>query len=613
MASDFDFDLPLNQYFLSEVAEHLESKGINCLDDLIDAMYGDPERWATRLDLNKERSNGILSWLYSKKLGGAPIDFPPVLETRARDLSKSYYGQKVEDVGAPLWSEINKKQKTGRRLGQPLKNSEIRPLEFLTPPKALDGSSGTNRGDRQDCALNVNTDIEAIRLWLKAKGTNANTQAAYRREAERFLLWCLLEKRVALSSARLEECSEYLKWLEMIGRETPENWQKSWIYPQETWIGPKNTPRESPDWKPFNSSLAYTSRKAASTIVRQLFSFLHKTGYLKFNPFDQIPAKVRFLPGEGKPKEFADRSLSPAQWEEIKTHLAQLPLDLVRMRLEVLFVLGKELGMRASEMINARCGWIEYSRFGDEETVVIDIVGKGDKQRRLPLSSEQVDKISRYLAARKRPPLFEPTGKDVPLIASFRIGNKGADKEGLSRSGLYIVLHTFLEEVANDVRKKNPRDAAKLLGSSLHWLRHTFAVASLEVMPVNVVQTAMGHASVNTTTRYISPDQTEVLEGFKKLNPNFSSVSKRLSPRDEQILKNETFAQRMILAAVSLHQRLVKTNQLLKIRALHLTFVSFNVFRKIPRLGAREYRHQIPIPSLHDRNDRSHRYILLKG
>ena len=460
MASDFDFDLPLNQYFLSEVAEHLESKGINCLDDLIDAMYGDPERWATRLDLSKERSNGILSWLYSKKLGGAPIDFPPVLETRARDLSKSYYGQKVEDIGAPLWSEINKKQKTGRRLGQPLKNSEIRPLEFLTPPKALDGSSGTNRGDRQDCALNVNTDIEAIRLWLKAKGTNANTQAAYRREAERFLLWCLLEKRVALSSARLEECSEYLKWLEMIGRETPENWQKSWIYPQETWIGPKNTPRESPDWKPFNSSLAYTSRKAASTIVRQLFSFLHKTGYLKFNPFDQIPAKVRFLPGEGKPKEFADRSLSPVQWEEIETHLAQLPLDLVRMRLEVLF---------------------------------------------------------RYLAARKRPPLFEPAGKDVPLIASFRIGNKGADKEGLSRSGLYIVLHTFLEEVANDVRKKNPRDAAKLLGSSLHWLRHTFAVASLEVMPVNVVQTAMGHASVNTTTRYISPDQTEVLEGFKKL------------------------------------------------------------------------------------------------
>ena len=59
MASDFDFDLPLNQYFLAEIAEHLESKGINCLDDLIDAMYEDPERWATRLDLNNEATESF--------------------------------------------------------------------------------------------------------------------------------------------------------------------------------------------------------------------------------------------------------------------------------------------------------------------------------------------------------------------------------------------------------------------------------------------------------------------------------------------------------------------------------------------------------------------------
>lgn len=56
MASDFDFDLPLNQYFLSEVAEHLESKGINCLDDLIDAMYGDPELLGNAFGLSKERA-----------------------------------------------------------------------------------------------------------------------------------------------------------------------------------------------------------------------------------------------------------------------------------------------------------------------------------------------------------------------------------------------------------------------------------------------------------------------------------------------------------------------------------------------------------------------------
>ena len=51
MASDFDFDLPLNQYFLSEVAEHLESKGINCLDDLIDVALEEMGFIADKLGL----------------------------------------------------------------------------------------------------------------------------------------------------------------------------------------------------------------------------------------------------------------------------------------------------------------------------------------------------------------------------------------------------------------------------------------------------------------------------------------------------------------------------------------------------------------------------------
>lgn len=142
------------------------------------------------------------------------------------------------------------------------------------------------------------------------------------------------------------------------GRETPENWQKFLDLSAGNWIGPKNTPRESPDWKPFNSSLAYTSRKAASTIIRQLFSFLHKTGYLKFNPFDQIPAKVRFLPGEGKPKDLRTVLYLRPNGRKSKHTLLSCLLILSVCGSRFFFVLGKELGMRASEMINARCGWL---------------------------------------------------------------------------------------------------------------------------------------------------------------------------------------------------------------------------------------------------------------
>lgn len=81
-------------------------------------------------------------------------------------------------------------------------------------------------------------------------------------------------------------------------------------------------------------------------------------------------------------------------------------------------------------------------------------------------------------------------------------------------------MQKFLEEVAAALHKERPRDSAKLRASSLHWLRHTFAVTSLEVMPVNVVQNALGHASVNTTTKYIAPDQEEILESFKRLEKN---------------------------------------------------------------------------------------------
>lgn len=519
MAPKFDFDLPLKRYFNQQVAEELNEKGILSLDDLIDAIYNDPDQWASKIGISKERANGLLSWLYTKKQSGLPIDLPPVIESRVRDFSKTFYGdKKVESVGAPLWTEVLKEKKAARRLGQPKKeDSEVKPLEFLTLDPHVDGSCGTNRGDRINCALNADNDIDAIRLWLKAKGSNPNTQNAYRREAERFLLWCVLEKRMALSSVSLEQCSDYMTWLEELGRAKEDDWNKKWIQPQSRWLGPKNTLRTDPSWCPFNSSLAYTSRKAAATIIRQLFSFLHKTGYIKFNPFDQIPAKIRFLPGEGKPKEFADRSLSAAQWEEIENYLAAQSDGLFKRRMKVILLLGKELGMRATEMVNARCGWVELAHFGEDEMIVIDIVGKGDKQRRLPLSDRQVHVISDYLAIRQRPMLFEPSGKDVPIIATMRCGNKPANKEGVTRSGLYIILKNFLEEVSESIRKERPRDAAKLRGSSLHWLRHTFAVASLEVMPVNVVQTAMGHASVNTTSRYIAPDQTEIFEGFKKL------------------------------------------------------------------------------------------------
>ena len=101
------------------------------------------------------------------------------------------------------------------------------------------------------------------------------------------------------------------------------------------------------------------------------------------------------------------------------------------------------------------------------------------------------------------------------LLASMRKSKKNLEG-GVTRSGLYVILSNFLGDVADHIKKERPLDAAKLRTSSTHWLRHTFAVTSLEVMPVNVVQTALGHASVGTTSKYIIPDEQTIVEALKK-------------------------------------------------------------------------------------------------
>ena len=116
------------------------------------------------------------------------------------------------------------------------------------------------------------------------------------------------------------------------------------------------------------------------TVVRQLFSFLQKTGYLKMNPFDQISPKIPLLPGEGKPKEYADRSLSKEQWDEILAYLEAMPESIQKARLKVILLLGKGLGMRCSEMINARSSWIAARNIGGSSVMFITVIGKETKK-----------------------------------------------------------------------------------------------------------------------------------------------------------------------------------------------------------------------------------------
>ncbi len=155
--------------------------------------------------------------------------------------------------------------------------SQIVPLESFKVPDLFNGREGTNRGDKANCQLSAEDDLQAIHSWLKARGKKIKIlKRLIKKKPKDFFFWAIIEKRTALSSLTLEDCAEYLTWLEMLGRSSDETWGARWNQPQSTWLGPKNTTRSSGAWRPFSSALSYSSRKIAMTVVRQLFSFLQK-------------------------------------------------------------------------------------------------------------------------------------------------------------------------------------------------------------------------------------------------------------------------------------------------------------------------------------------------
>lgn len=411
--------------------------------------------------------------------------------------------------------ETEKRTNTGTAsLGLSAAHPGIVPLERIVLPAGLDGSQGLNRAPAFGCSLEARNDLEAIRTWLDARAGNPNTYANYRKEAERFLLWCLYERETALSSIKAGDASKYLRWLEELGRRDERDFKERWKLPAAVWIGPKNATRDSSAWRPFNGPLGSASRRNALVVVRQLCNFLKKTGYLIFNPFDQVSPKVPLLKGEGAPQAFADRSLTDMQWREIADRIELLPEGLPRERMRLILMLGKSLGLRASEMLEARASWIVERRVGFSVRPAIEVLGKGSKVRRLPLNAEQRDIIESAFRARGLPG-YAGCDPETPLLVNL---GRGRNPHGpMSRSGLYRVLETFFDRVADEIALKRPGDAAKLRAASTHWLRHTFAVTALTKTSVNVVQAAMGHASVATTGRYLAPEEEEMSKALESI------------------------------------------------------------------------------------------------
>jgi len=264
-------------------------------------------------------------------------------------------------------------------------------------------------------------------LWLE-QGLSGNTLDAYRSDLEGLARW-LAPRGVRIAKATRADLFGYLEHAVKKGA------------------------------KPRTSARLLSS-------LRRFYRYLLREKLAKADPTALIEA-----PKLGRP---LPKSLTEEQVEQL-LHAPDIdtPRGLRdRAMLEALYATG----LRVSELVNLLSMQVNLTEG------VVRVVGKGDKERLVPLGEEAVKWINRFIAE-GRPDLTKR--KSTPVLFP---GNRG---EALTRQAFW---HNI---------KRYARAAGIQTALSPHTLRHAFATHLLNHgADLRVVQMLLGHADLSTTQIY---------------------------------------------------------------------------------------------------------------
>jgi len=460
-------------WFVDAIAQRLALHGMTRLGELRARMAAAPEDWWHGL---KGIGAGKAAALH--RFVAAHAGTLGVLPARDPDLAAEDSAEPAAMASASAGPTV----------------SPLVPLERLCLPDDLSGRLGRFRGATESCLLEADNDLAAIHAFLSTRapanedGRHTATYLAYRKEAERFLLWAVFERHKPLSSCTVEDCSAFRDFL---------------LAPPAHWCAPRSIARWHAGWRPIEGPLSPASCAYALGVLHNLATFLQQHGYLQGNPWAGVQMP-RFA--QGTPR---GRALSEAQWRVVRDTAATLPLTLANRRLRAALRLMYEAGLRLAEVVAARTddlAWRElvYPGAPVQAGWWLTVIGKGRRMRELPLSEGWVREFGDYLMARGLPSDLQKV-PDVPLLGSASRDASPAD--GVSANVFHAALKVFFARCAATLEASDPQGAAQLRAATSHWLRHTHVSHSIDGgVPVQVAQANAGHASLHTTTRYVTTE-----------------------------------------------------------------------------------------------------------
>ncbi len=226
---------------------------------------------------------------------------------------------------------------------------------------------------------------------------------------------------------------------------------------------------------------ASVARKLAA--IRSLFDFLVRMERLGQNPADLVssPKKAEKLP----------RVLSQEQMRGLLERIpARTPLEL---RDRAMLELAYSCGLRCEEIVNLDEGAL------DHETEQLRVLGKGSKERLLPVGEPAQRALRRYMERGRRALATDP--REAALFLS-KSGRRLSNSDVTRRLGL------------------RAREAALVGGVSPHALRHSFATHLLEGgADLRTIQELLGHSSISTTQVYTRVDAARLRDTYTATHP----------------------------------------------------------------------------------------------
>jgi integrase/recombinase XerC len=214
------------------------------------------------------------------------------------------------------------------------------------------------------------------------------------------------------------------------------------------------------------SGLAGRTRARKLAALRSFFGYLEEAGRIRVSPVRGIP----------RPKQEAKvpRVLSEAEYGRLRGAAADDP------RSRAIVELFLQTGIRLSEAAALTTNDVGLPEAPGLPAVgTLRVCGKGRKERAITLNSRACEALSTYLATRAN------AGSGAALFAS-------RNGQGLTPRGIQRTVDRLMR-------------SASITGATVHTLRHTFATHMVRKgTNLRVVQEALGHSSLQTTSRYVS-------------------------------------------------------------------------------------------------------------